>query len=43
MPRTCGIVRATPKVAPEDATIALFGPGVADIETANAVAERSHS
>ena len=34
-------MRANPNVAPDDATMALFGPGVADIETANANAENS--
>jgi len=32
-----------PEVAPDAATIALFGPGVADIETANATAEKNQA
>jgi antitoxin FitA len=37
----CGSVRAKPNVAPDEATIALFGPGVADMDTANATAEKN--
>ena len=42
-PSMCGTVRRKPQVAPEAVTMALFGPGVADIETANAVADASQA
>ena len=36
-------MRRKPQVAPDAVTMALFGPGVADIETANAVADASQA
>jgi len=36
MPSMCGIVRRKPHSEPDEASIALFGPGVADIEVASA-------
>src|SRR5579875_3362928 len=41
IPSRCGSVRRKPKLAPDAATMALLGPGVADIATANDVAARS--
>jgi hypothetical protein len=35
----CGKVRQRPQDAPEAVTIALLGPGVADMDKANAQAE----
>ena len=40
-PSMCGTVRATPKFAPDAASIALFGPGVADMARAKPEAENS--
>jgi len=41
IPRICGIVRVKPNVAPDDVTIVLLGPGVADIDMANATADEN--
>ena len=30
MPNMCGVVRRSPKVAPDESSIMLFGPGVID-------------
>ena len=42
IPSMCGIVRRKPHRDPDEASIALFGPGVADIDVANATAETIH-
>jgi hypothetical protein len=38
----CGTVRRKPHSDPDEASIALFGPGVPDIDNANATAETTH-
>jgi hypothetical protein len=42
IPNICGIVRRKPQRDPDEASIALFGPGVADMDVANATAETTH-
>jgi hypothetical protein len=42
-PIMCGIVALKPKLAPEAATIALFGPGVRHITMANDIADGNHT
>jgi hypothetical protein len=42
IPSMCGIVRRKPQSDPDEASIALLGPGVADMEVANATAETTH-
>ena len=41
MPTICGSVRRKPKLAPDDSSIVLFGPGVIDITSANVSAAGS--